>query len=80
MNEVFPQVVAGLLTLAVGGLSSWVWGISSKVTILETKETAANLLAQSEDKSLRELLKEKFDNMDRRLSRIENVLNSRIGE
>jgi hypothetical protein len=80
VTEVFPQIVAGLLTLAVGGLGSWVWSISSKVTVLETKETTAQILASSQDNSLRELLKEKFDNIERRLNRIETAINGRHGE
>ena len=77
-TSIFPQVVAGLLTLAVGSIGTWVWSISSKVTVLETKESTTGLLQNAQDSSLRELLKEKFDNIDRRLTRIERSLNGRI--
>ena len=77
-HAIFQQIVAGLMTLALGGLGSWVWSINSKVTVLETKETTAKALTDVQDGSLRELLKEKFDNIDRRLTRIERALNGRI--
>lgn len=78
MVEAIPQVVAGLLTLIVGGVGTWVWNISSKVTVLETKESTAKLLLEARDESLRELLEEKFGNIDHRLARIERAMNGRL--
>lgn len=65
--EIFAQAVAGLLTLGVGSLAGWVWSISSKVTILETKEPG-----------LKEILDVKFENLDQRLGRIERALNGSL--
>lgn len=62
--EVFAQAVAGLLTLGIGSLAGWVWSISSKVTVLETKEPG-----------LKEILDVKFEAVDQRLGRIERALN-----
>ncbi len=78
MFDVFAQVVAGILTLAMGSIGTWVWGINSRVTVLETKESTTQKLTNATDASLRELLKEKFDNIDRRLTRIEYTLNGRL--
>jgi len=72
--DIFAQVVAGLLTLGVGGLSGWVWSISGKVTRLETKESSALLLATVKEDSLKALLEEKFKQVEYRLGRIENKL------
>lgn len=80
MTEVFPQVVAGLLTLGVGSLGAWVWNISGKVATLETKESAALLLSSVKEDGLKALLEEKFKQVEYRLSRIEYVLNHNNAE